>query len=276
MKLQNKENIWLTLFKILLIIIAIILLLVFALFFMVRESFGINIFTISSTLKKIEMNPQDMRTEVYDDKFASEVFTKIFGDEKIYFENSEGYYFDQKTFIAGSIRQSEIPITNKELSAMLNVYSKNTSQNWLYGSGVSLEELTLTETGSISVLSKIDFGTLKNNLSSGNLIEGYIKEKVPNTMYLLLKGNYAEHKITGGRIIVNDLSQEDSNDVLSLMAVLFGLNNRETFVQRVSDAFCELLFSGNYGFFEVQAKKLDLKFEKQIENFVLMLYTKTE
>ena len=276
MKLQNKENIWLTLFKILLIIIAIILLLVFALFFMVRESFGINIFTISSTLKKIEMNPQDMRTEVYDDKFAREVFTKIFGDEKIYFENSEGYYFDQKTFIAGSIRQSEIPITNKELSAMLNVYSKNISQNWLYGSGVSLEEVVLTETGSISVLSKIDFGSLKNNLRSGNLIEGYIKEKVPNTMYLLLKGNYAEHKITGGRIIVNDLSQEDSNDVLSLMAVLFGLNNRETFVQRVSDAFCELLFSGNYGFFEVQAKKLDLKFEKQIENFILMLYTKTE
>ncbi len=276
MKLQNKENIWLTLFKILLIIIAIILLLVFALFFMVRESFGINIFTISSTLKKIEMNPQDMRTEVYDDKFASEVFTKIFGDEKIYFENSEGYYFDQKTFITGSIRQSEIAITNKELSAMLNVYSKNISQNWLYGSGVSLEEVVLTETGSISVLSKIDFGTLKNNLSSGNLIEGYIKEKVPNTMYLLLKGNYAEHKITGGRIIVNGLSQEDSNDVLSLMAVLFGLNNREIFVQRVSDAFCELLFSENYGFFEVQAKKLDLKFEKQIENFVLMLYTKTE
>lgn len=276
MKLQNKENIWLTLFKILLIIIAIILLLVFALFFMVRESFGINIFTISSTLKKIEMNPQDMRTEVYDDKFASEVFTKIFGDEKIYFENSEGYYFDQKTFITGSIRQSEIAITNKDLSAMLNVYSKNTSQNWLYGSGVSLEEVVLTETGSISVLSKIDFGTLKNNLSSGNLIEGYIKEKVPNTMYLLLKGNYAEHKITGGRIIVNGLSQEDSNDVLSLMAVLFGLNNREIFVQRVSDAFCELLFSENYGFFEVQAKKLDLKFEKQIENFVLMLYTKTE
>ena len=276
MKLQNKENIWLTLFKILLIIIAIILLLVFALFFMVRESFGINIFTISSTLKKIEMNPQDMRTEVYDDKFASEVFTKIFGDEKIYFENSEGYYFDQKTFITGSIRQSEIAITNKELSAMLNVYSKNISQNWLYGSGVSLEEVVLMETGSISVLSKIDFGTLKNNLSSGNLIEGYIKEKVPNTMYLLLKGNYAEHKITGGRIIVNGLSQEDSNDVLSLMAVLFGLNNRETFVQRVSDAFCELLFSENYGFFEVQAKKLDLKFEKQIENFVLMLYTKTE
>lgn len=276
MKLQNKENIWLTLFKILLIIIAIILLLVFALFFMVRESFRINIFTISSTLKKIEMNPQDMRTEVYDDKFASEVFTKIFGDEKIYFENSEGYYFDQKTFITGSIRQSEIAITNKELSAMLNVYSKNISQNWLYGSGVSLEEVVLTETGSISVLSKIDFGTLKNNLSSGNLIEGYIKEKVPNTMYLLLKGNYAEHKITGGRIIVNGLSQEDSNDVLSLMAVLFGLNNRETFVQRVSDAFCELLFSENYGFFEVQAKKLDLKFEKQIENFVLMLYTKTE
>ncbi len=217
-----------------------------------------------------------MRTEVYDDKFASEVFTKIFGDEKIYFENSEGYYFDQKTFITGSIRQSEIAITNKELSAMLNVYSKNISQNWLYGSGVSLEEVVLTETGSISVLSKIDFGTLKNNLSSGNLIEGYIKEKVPNTMYLLLKGNYAEHKITGGRIIVNGLSQEDSNDVLSLMAVLFGLNNRETFVQRVSDAFCELLFSENYGFFEVQAKKLDLKFEKQIENFVLMLYTKTE
>lgn len=276
MKLQNKENIWLTLFKILLIIIAIILLLVFALFFMVRESFGINIFTISSTLKKIEMNPQDMRTEVYDDKFASEVFTKIFGDEKIYFENSEGYYFDQKTFITGSIRQSEIAITNKELSAMLNVYSKNISQNWLYGSGVSLEEVVLMETGSISVLSKIDFGTLKNNLSSGNLIEGYIKEKVPNTMYLLLKGNYAEHKITGGRIIVNGLSQEDSNDVLSLMAVLFGLNNREIFVQRVSDAFCELLFSENYGFFEVQAKKLDLKFEKQIENFVLMLYTKTE
>lgn len=276
MKLQNKENIWLTLFKILLIIIAIILLLVFALFFMVRESFGINIFTISSTLKKIEMNPQDMRTEVYDDKFASEVFTKIFGDEKIYFENSEGYYFDQKTFITGSIRQSEIAITNKDLSAMLNVYSKNISQNWLYGSGVSLEEVVLTETGSITVLSKIDFGTLKNNLSSGNLIEGYIKEKVPNTMYLLLKGNYAEHKITGGRIIVNGLSQEDSNDVLSLMAVLFGLNNRETFVQRVSDAFCELLFSENYGFFEVQAKKLDLKFEKQIENFVLMLYTKTE
>lgn len=276
MKLQNKENIWLTLFKILLIIIAIILLLVFALFFMVRESFGINIFTISSTLKKIEMNPQDMRTEVYDDKFASEVFTKIFGDEKIYFENSEGYYFDQKTFITGSIRQSEIAITNKELSAMLNVYSKNISQNWLYGSGVSLEEVVLTETGSISVLSKIDFGTLKNNLSSGNLIEGYIKEKVPNTMYILLKGNYAEHKITGGRIIVNGLSQEDSNDVLSLMAVLFGLNNREIFVQRVSDAFCELLFSENYGFFEVQAKKLDLKFEKQIENFVLMLYTKTE
>ena len=276
MKLQNKENIWLTLFKILLIIIAIILLLVFALFFMVRESFGINIFTISSTLKKIEMNPQDMRTEVYDDKFASEVFTKIFGDEKIYFENSEGYYFDQKTFITGSIRQSEIAITNKELSAMLNVYSKNISQNWLYGSGVSLEEVVLTETGSISVLSKIDFGTLKINLSSGNLIEGYIKEKVPNTMYLLLKGNYAEHKITGGRIIVNGLSQEDSNDVLSLMAVLFGLNNRETFVQRVSDAFCELLFSENYGFFELQAKKLDLKFEKQIENFVLMLYTKTE
>ena len=276
MKLQNKENIWLTLFKILLIIIAIILLLVFALFFMVRESFGINIFTISSTLKKIEMNPQDMRTEVYDDKFASEVFTKIFGDEKIYFENSEGYYFNQKTFITGSIRQSEIAITNKELSAMLNVYSKNISQNWLYGSGVSLEEVVLTETGSISVLSKIDFGTLKNNLSSGNLIEGYIKEKVPNTMYLLLKGNYAEHKITGCRIIVNGLSQEDSNDVLSLMAVLFGLNNREIFVQRVSDAFCELLFSENYGFFEVQAKKLDLKFEKQIENFVLMLYTKTE
>lgn len=270
MEEKEKSNIWLSILKTILIIVVIIAIVFTSVYFLFKETLGINIFTISSVLQKIENPPDNMVIDVYDDKYIEDTYVKVFGSDTIYCENENGYSFSMSALAGSRLTMDTLNINAKELSAMLSVFP--VTDNWFYGENqASLREIRFLDfeehTAKISVLAELDFSSIKENLSSGNVIEEFIKNKIPNKMYFTAYLNITK---TGDtflgeceKVMVNNLSESESNEVLSLARIIFGLSSVETLFDRLTTSFLDLAFNSSSAFFNSTYEEIFVTF---IEN----------
>ena len=278
MERARKNNIWLSILKIITIIAVIVLIVFTSVYFLFKETLGINIFTISSVLKKIENPPDNMVIDEYDDKYIADTYMKVFGSDTIYSENENGYSFSMSALAGSRLTMDALNINAKELSAMLSVFP--VTDNWFYGENqASLKEICFLDfeenTAKISVLAELDFSSIKENLSSGNAIEEYIKNKIPNKMYFTTYLNITkdEDAFSGSsdKIIVNNLSESESNEVLSLARIIFGLSSAKNLFDRLTTSFLDLAFNSSEAFFNSAYEDIDVVFIENEAEILLRL-----
>ncbi len=267
MEKSKRSSIWFAVLKTITIILVIVLVLLLSVYFLFKESFGINIFTISSTLSKIQDVPEDMVSDDFNDEFIANTYLRIFNNSEIYSDNEDNFVFSMSNFSQSELSAESIDISAKELSEMLSVFP--VTQNWFYGEnqGKVREVKFLSVTGEsvqISVLSELDFAYIKQNLNNGNLIEEYIRNKIPDKMYfttyLTLTSGEEGFSATYTQVIVNRLSESDSNEILELASIIFGVSSREAFSEKLTQSFCELAFSSSSSFFSSFGESVRLTF----------------
>ena len=162
MERARKNNIWLSILKTIIIIAVIVLIVFTSVYFLFKETLGINIFTISSVLKKIENPPDNMVIDEYDDKYIADTYVKVFGSDTIYCENENGYSFSMSALAESRLTMDTLNINAKELSAMLSVFP--VTDNWFYGENqASLKEIRFLCLILSQNYIKHNFSQIKNN-----------------------------------------------------------------------------------------------------------------
>ena len=132
-------------FKFLGVLLAVIAVMVVAVYCFLRFSLGIDIFDIKNKLDLLNQSVDESKviTEVYDDEDAAQGFSILFGTNSVYENDGNGYVFNKDEFIASNLAL-DIKLTDEQFASIVNIFLNNIydgSDSSDYANYISLKQV---------------------------------------------------------------------------------------------------------------------------------------
>ncbi len=264
--------------KTLIVIVAIIMALIICAYFMFKNVLNINIFTISSTLNKLQEIPSKIIQDPYDDEYTANTFASTFDSNEIYSKSDESYTFSLTNLNNSKLISNPTLLTQKQLSSMLNIFINRDIDDWFFGQNdakfLELQFKNIFENKTeLLLVYELSFENIKNSITNGNLINSFINKYIPDKIYfftlLSVENNLTNPQITIQKTFLNNLSENDSIEVLNLLSKFFAKDDANSFIKQVIQSFINLTFNEESGFFSSFQNIVELQFINQNNNLCL-------
>ncbi len=264
--------------KTLIVIVAIIMALIICAYFMFKNVLNINIFTISSTLNKLQEIPSKIIQDPYDDEYTANTFASTFDSNEIYSKSDGSYTFSLTNLNNSKLISNPTLLTQKQLSSMLNIFINRNIDDWFFGqNGAKFLELQFKNIfenkTELLLVYELSFENIKNSITNGNLINSFINKYIPDKIYfftlLSVENNLTNPQITIQKTFLNNLSENDSIEVLNLLSKFFAKDDANSFIKQVIQSFINLTFNEESGFFSSFQNIVELQFINQNNNLCL-------
>ena len=276
------KNIGSFILKTLAVILVIIITLIICAYFMFKETLNINIFTIFPTINKLQETPNSVIENPYNDEYISNTFASTFNSNEIYSKSNESYTFSLTNLNKSMLISNPTLLSQKQFSSMLSVFINNSTDDWFFGqNGASFLELqfkNINENNTeLLLVFELNFEAIKNTITNGNLINSFINKYIPNKIYFFtsfsIENNLISSQITIHKTTLNNLSENDSIEILNLFSKIFAKDDANSFIEQVVQSFINLTFNKEKCFFSSFQDTVSLQFINQNNNFYLQVST---
>lgn len=277
-------------FKFLGVLLAVIAVMVVAVYCFLRFSLGIDIFDIKNKLDLLNQSVDESKviTEVYDDEDAAQGFSILFGTNSVYENDGNGYVFNKDEFIASNLAL-DIKLTDEQFASIVNIFLNNIydgSDSSDYANYISLKQVEFknfnvnaTKTSvDVKFVAKIDFEKVKNTmLKDENGVVDFIAGLIPNNIYITSNftigvdsTNPTTYTVQSNSVILNQLSAQQSKETLQLLSKIAGSG---ILPENLNSTFATVLFGNNEnkGFLDVLTGFSYFTFESDGTNIYLSI-----
>ena len=277
-------------FKFLGVLLAVIAVMVVAVYCFLRFSLGIDIFDIKNKLDLLNQSVDESKviTEVYDDEDAAQGFSILFGTNSVYENDGNGYVFNKDEFIASNLALN-IKLTDEQFASIVNIFLNNIydgSDSSDYANYISLKQVEFknfnvngTKTSvDVKFVAKIDFEKVKNTmLKDENGVVDFIAGLIPNNIYITSNftigvdsTNPTTYTVQSNSVILNQLSAQQSKETLQLLSKIAGSG---ILPENLNSTFATVLFGNNEnkGFLDVLTGFSYFTFESDGTNIYLSI-----
>ena len=277
-------------FKFLGVLLAVIAVMVVAVYCFLRFSLGIDIFDIKNKLDLLNKSVDESKviTEVYDDEDAAQGFSILFGTNSVYENDGNGYVFNKDEFIASNLAL-DVKLTDEQFASIVNIFLNNIydgSDSSDYANYISLKQVEFknfnvnaTKTSvDVKFVAKIDFEKVKNTmLKDENGVVDFIAGLIPNNIYITSNftigvdsTNPTTYTVQSNSIILNQLSAQQSKETLQLLSKIAGSG---ILPENLNSTFATVLFGNNEnkGFLDVLTGFSYFTFESDGTNIYLSI-----
>lgn len=258
-----KKNPWVTLAKVILILILVVALIFGGIFAFIKIKYDINIFTTIKQLKAFgkEPNVEKIVSYPFDNDTLDAGLLKLdnVGLSSIYTKDGSKVTFDLENIENAVTINAELSLSDAELGAIVNAYF-----NSIMNSILSEDEQDLLGTAEVvqikisnvenlaggmtsahfNIIAKVDMGQFKSMLTAFPL--SLIKDYVPQTLYInatskltmtgntMYTANYVDLKL-------NNLSTKQTNELVKLLDKFLGIGSAFELGKSIGDMVGELL-----------------------------------
>ncbi|MBQ9793127.1 MAG: hypothetical protein IJW32_05285 [Clostridia bacterium] len=277
-------------FKFLGVLLAVIAVIVVAVYCFLRFSLGIDIFDIKNKLDLLNQSVDESKviTEVYDDEDAAQGFNILFGTNSVYENNGNGYVFNEDEFIASNLAL-DIKLTDEQFASIVNIFLNNIydgSDSEDYANYIALKQVEFknfnvngTKTSvNVKFVAKIDFEKVKTTmLKDESGVVDFIAGLIPNNIYITSNftigvdsTNPTTYTVQSNSVILNQLSAQQSKETLQLLSKIAGSG---ILPENLNNTFATVLFGNNEnkGFLDVLTGFSYFTFESDGTNIYLSI-----
>lgn len=237
----KRKNPWLTVLKVVLIIVGSLALIVVGAFCFFKYYLGIDLLQIKQSINLLNKpySYESVVTDAYSDDDIVSGFYKMFGDNQIYTQQDGKYVFDKQEYETSTLL-ANANLTNKELAGIFNLYiteygGESALGNSFKLSQIKLSNLTEDET-SIHINSVVTFeinllNTAEEN--SASFLLGFVPSTIlisSNVTINISKENCFNFTLQNNGFTINNLSSTETNQILTTLKTLHMLNSTDDFI----------------------------------------------
>lgn len=277
-------------FKFLGVLLAVIAILVIAVYCFLKFSLGIDIFDIKNKLDLLNQSVDESKiiTEVYDDEDAVQGFNILFGTNSVYENSGNGYVFNKDEFITSNLAL-DIKLTDEQFASIVNIFLNNIydgSDSEDFANYIALKQIEFknfkidgTKTNvDVKFVAKIDFEKVKTTmLKDEKGVVDFIANLIPNNIYITSNFtigvdsiNPTTYTVQSKSVILNQLSAQQSKETLQLLGKIAGSG---ILPENLNNTFATVLFGNNEnkGFLDVLTGFSYFTFESDGTNIYLSI-----
>lgn len=291
-KSKKQKNIFVTILKVLGIILAIIAFIVVSLFCYLKYALGIDVIDIKKKLELLnkEVSESYIITNPHSPNDVSDCLIGLFGDDSVFENQENSQELNLQEFYSKELLE-QAKITDKQFAALTNAFLNEVfkeNEESLINGNVQIKQIKFSNLVSeanktkvdIQVIAKIDLSIIKNPLKKeNNVITNFLVKYIPDELYFTdnftMEVNTSDYSYNTkiNSLIINQLSQQDSNEIIKLYDKVF--SQEKGFVDEMHQMISECLFGtdSKKGLINSINGVIGFDFEN-IENVIYMLLKK--
>ena len=264
--MAKKGSVGKTILKIIFGIIITIGVIFIGLYCYLKFALGIDIFDIKNKLSLLNkpVNQSTLITQSFTEDDGLNVIESMYGENNIYSRNGDEIVFNFDVFVASDILEQQT-LTDEQLASLFSVFFENVDYTKLglqenYSQFLSVKQIkfsnltTSADSTSVDInyVIKLDIEDLQEELMSESGIIAFIIDTfLPDNLFIsstfnisIPKDAYENYVITDKSFLINNLSQQQTNEVLELVNLISKEDLKSTLPSNVNTMLCDLLFGG--------------------------------